>query len=352
MQDWQAFSLSTHSTIKEALKAIDAGAIRFAVVLDDAQRTLVGVLTDGDLRRGLLKGLDLNDSIASIINRHPITCRETDSLESVHTLAAAHQLQQIPIVDACGTLQSVEVITPLPLPNSPRHANTVVLMAGGLGQRLRPLTDTVPKPMLKVGNRPILETIILDFKRHGFHNIILSVNYLSDVIESYFGNGEAFGVSISYVYETERKGTAGSLSLMRDRLQGDFFVMNGDLLTKTHFEHFLHYHQQQGGLATMGVRRHTVEVPYGVLDLAGNRIAGIEEKPRLNFFVNAGMYLLNERALDYVPEGCYFDMPTLFNKLVAAGEASVSFPIHEYWLDIGRPDEFQQANEDYERFFS
>lgn len=229
--------------------------------------------------------------------------------------------------------------------------NKVVLMVGGLGTRLHPLTKDTPKPMLKVGDKPILHTIVERFASYGFVNIAMCVNYKAKTIQDYFGNGEKFGVQIEYVLEQERMGTAGALSLLTTRPGEAFFVMNGDLLTNVNFESLLDYHQTHQAAATMCVREYDFQVPYGVVNIDGNKVTSIVEKPVHKFFVSAGIYMLSPQVLDLIPNGEYYDMPTLFEKLIAQNQNTVSFPIHEYWLDIGRMNEYEQANREYNEVF-
>jgi dTDP-glucose pyrophosphorylase/predicted transcriptional regulator len=348
MKSYKDILLKSDSTIKEALLLIDSGAMRIALIVDDSEK-LIGTLTDGDIRRGLLNNLALSDSIESVIFRTPTICKITDSKEKILEVALAKKIYQIPIVDEDGLLVGIEEVETLLKSDS--KTNRVVLMVGGLGTRLRPLTDHTPKPMLKVGDKPILETIILNFKKYGFTNIILSVSYKAEVIESYFGNGSNFGVNIEYIHEEKRMGTAGALSLMRERLNEAFFVMNGDLLTNLNFENMMEYHLKNSSIATMGVREYDFQVPYGVVNVDGKNILGIEEKPTHHFFVSGGVYVLDNQILDLIPNNEYYDMPTLFENVIAQKMKSISFPIREYWLDIGRLEEFKKANDEYHEVF-
>lgn len=349
MKNYKHILLSPTSTIKEALKVIDSGAMKIALVIDENEK-LLGTLTDGDIRRGLLDNLSLDDCIESIIFTTPTVCNIEDTKEKILEIALSKKLHQIPVVDKDGKLVGIEEIDELLKPKY--KTNKVVLMVGGLGTRLRPLTDKTPKPMLKVGNKPILETIILNFKKHGFVNIVLCVNYKSEVIEEYFKDGSAFGVNIEYVRENKRMGTAGALSLIKEQLSEAFFVMNGDLLTNINFEHMMEYHLSNGAMATMGVREYDFQVPYGVVNTDGEKILSIVEKPVHQFIVSGGVYVLSHRVLKYIPENAFYDMPTLFEKLIQEGEKSISFPIHEYWIDIGRVEEFKKANDDFYEVFN
>ena len=349
MKNYKQILLKPTSTIKEALAIIDKGAIQIALIVDDDEK-LLGTLTDGDIRRGLLSGLALTDAIETIIFKTPTVCSIDDTKEKILDIATSKKLHQIPIVDRDGKLVGIKEIEELLKPTT--KTNKVVLMVGGLGTRLRPLTDNIPKPMLKVGNKPILETIINGFKKYGFVNIVLCVSYKSEIIEEYFKDGSDFGVNIEYIHENKRMGTAGALSLAKEKLKEPFFVMNGDLLTNINFENMMEYHLSNKSVATMGVREYDFQVPYGVVKTDGVNIVSIEEKPVHQFFVSGGVYLLSSHVLKYIPEDEYYDMPTLFEKVIKEKEKSISFPIHEYWLDIGRVDEYEKANREFGEVFS
>lgn len=344
MNSFEKTLLSPVATLRQAIEVIDKGAIKIALVAD-GNRKLLGTLTDGDVRRAILKGMGLDDLIEGVYYRTPTTCGINDSKERILQLAVAHTLYQIPIIDAEGIIIGIAEVDELLRPK--RHSNKVVLMAGGLGTRLSPLTDITPKPMLHVGNKPILETIIENFAKYGYTQIILSVNYKSHIIQDYFGNGDRFGVEIEYVHESKRMGTAGALSLISEKLVEPFFVMNADLLTNINFEHLHDYHVAHDAVATMAVREYDFQVPYGVVNVRDGRILSIEEKPVHKFFVSAGIYMLSPQILTQVPEDEFFDMPTLFQNLIAQGINTVSFPIREYWLDIGRMSDYEKANNEY-----
>lgn len=348
MNDFQKILLSPSATIRKALKIIDSGSMKIALVADDNQK-LLGTLSDGDLRRAILGGGSVDDLVETIYCRSPTICGINDSREKILQLAVAHKVYQIPVVDDDGRVVGVAEVDELLKPV--HRANKVVLMAGGLGTRLSPLTDNTPKPMLQVGSKPILETIVENFSKHGYTDIILSVNYKSHVIEDYFGDGADFGVDIEYVHETKRMGTAGALALLRDQLTEPFFVMNGDLLTNVNFEHMHDFHLSHNADATMAVREYDFQVPYGVVGVEGGRIVSIEEKPIHKFFVSAGIYMLSPQSLKHIPENEFFDMPTLFERLVAENYNAASFPIKEYWLDIGRMGDYEKANSEYSGFF-
>ena len=348
MRNYKNVLLSLDSTIKEAMQTINDGAMQIAIVVD-FENKLLGTLTDGDIRRGLLNDFNLSDSIEKIIFTTPTVCNINDTKEKILEIAVAKKLYQIPIIDDDGKLVGIEEVDELL--KLQEKSNRVVLMVGGLGTRLRPLTDNIPKPMLKVGNKPILETIIANFKKYGFVNIVLCVSYKSEVIIDYFKDGSKFGVNIEYIHEDKRMGTAGALSLIRDKLNESFFVMNGDLLTNINFERMMEYHLSNKSVATMGVREYDFQVPYGVVNVDGKDILSIEEKPVHKFFVSAGIYILDIQSLSFVPDDEFYDMPTLFEKVIDEKLKSVSFPIYEYWLDIGRMEEFEKANDEFYKVF-
>ncbi len=349
MKNINKIKLTPNATIKEALQIIDVGAVKFAVIVKD-NNFLLGTITDGDIRRAILDGKSLEDSIEDVYFRTPTTVTVKSTKEEIINICTSKKIYQIPVVDEHGHIIDIKILDELL--KAQVQNNKVVLMVGGLGTRLRPLTEHTPKPMLKVGNKPILETIILSFKKYGFTNIILSVNYKSEVIKEYFKDGSELGVTIEYIHEEKCMGTAGALSLMRDKLLEPFFIMNGDLLTNIDFENMMDYHLKNSAMATMGVREYDFQVPYGVVNVNGINIKNIEEKPVHNFFVNAGVYILSEETLPLIPNDEFYDMPTLFEKTIATKMKTISFPIREYWLDIGRIEEFKKANSEYHEVFN
>lgn len=349
MKNIDKLLLNKDASIKEAIQTIDNGTFKIALVVDNSMH-LLGTLTDGDIRRGILKGLTLESSISDIYNKSPIRGTRNSSRLELLQLAEVHKILRIPIVNDEGKLIALETIEELIY--TPKKTNKVVLMVGGLGTRLRPLTNTVPKPMLQVGDKPILETIVKKFVDSGFTNIVMCVNYKSEIIKNHFGTGEKFGATIEYVYEDKRMGTAGALTLLKEKPTEPFFVMNGDLLTNVNFESLLDYHSINNSMATMCVREYDLQVPFGVVNLEGNKIKSIVEKPVHRFFVSAGIYMLAPEVIDIIPENEFYDMPTLFEKLIKNKENAISFPLSEYWLDIGRIEEYEKANNEYHEVFN
>ncbi|MDB5810217.1 MAG: Nucleotidyl transferase [Betaproteobacteria bacterium] len=344
MSTWKSILVSRTSSIKDAVRIIDAGSLQLALVVDSTNQ-LLGTVSDGDVRRALLNGIPLDRSVESIMNRHPVTATLGDARESVMAAMKSKQVRRVPIVDPAGRVVGLENFDELVIPAS--RDNVVVLMAGGLGTRLMPLTEDCPKPMLKVGSRPILETILLNFIEFGFKRFYLSVNYKAEMITEYFSDGSAWGVDIRYLNETQALGTAGSLGLLPEKPSSTFVVMNADLLTRVNFSHLLEFHREHESAATMCVNEHVENVPYGVIKLDNYRIQSIEEKPSHRFFVNAGIYAFEPRVLEFVPRDTHLDMPALFQKLIAQRETPAAFPLHEYWTDIGRHEDLETAHGEF-----
>lgn len=349
MKDIKKVAISPTFSVKEAMKKIDEGAMKIALVTNEDLQ-LLGTISDGDIRRAILKGISLDDSITDIYNKNPTKAYIDTPKSELKRLAKQHNILRVPIVDDNGKLVCMELIEGLDITCA--KPNKVILMVGGLGTRLRPLTDNTPKPMLHVGGKPILETIVERFATYGFVNIVMCIGYKSHVIQDYFGDGSKFGVNIEYILENKRMGTAGALSLLKERPKEPFFVMNGDLLTNVNFDHLCDYHISNHAKGTMCVREYDFQVPFGVVNLKGHDIIAIEEKPVHNFFVSAGIYMLDPSCLDMIPEDVFYDMPTLFEKIIENNESAISFPLREYWLDIGRIEEYEKANNEYHGVFS
>ncbi len=349
MANWKNVVVSADTRLSEAIKRIDESALQVAVVLNDDGR-LVGMVTDGDVRRALLRGNGLEVPVASAMNARPTSMPEGTPRDELLSLMRRKGIRQLPLTDAQGRVCGL--VTVDELTGSGRRDNWVVLMAGGLGSRLRPLTDDCPKPMLQVGNKPLLQTILENFAEDGFHRFYISVNYMAEMITDYFGDGSRWGVEIVYLHETQRLGTAGALSLLPAVPEQPLLVMNGDLLTKVNFRQLLEFHADHHAQATMCVREYDLQVPYGVVTTDGHRIASIDEKPVHHFFVNAGIYVIEPSALARIPRQQFFDMPTLFTQLVEGGQETSVFPIREYWLDIGHMADYQRANGEYTAIFA
>ena len=257
------------------------------------------------------------------------------------------RIHQMPLVDEAGKV--VDVLTVDDIIGAKQKSNAVVIMAGGLGTRLYPLTQDTPKPMLNVGGKPILETIIQSFIDQGYVNFFVSLNYKAEIISDYFGDGSRLGASIKYLHETTRLGTAGGLSLLPSSIDCPVIVMNGDLLTRISVDSLLDFHERENAIATMVVREDNYQIPFGVVEVDGTQIVGVTEKPTQRHLVNAGIYVISAKGLENIPADTYYDMPTHFTKLASDGHRTAAFPLHEYWVDIGRLDELERAQREWPR---
>ncbi len=344
MTNLNANFIASSGTIEQAIATIEHSRAKIALVLD-ANRRLVGTITDGDVRRAFLNGAQLTDGVSKVMNSSPRVGRMGEDRAPLIDLMRRNVCRHVPIVDEAGHVVALETLQEML--EYGRRENWVVLMAGGLGKRLRPLTEIVPKPMLQVGEQPILEVIIERLRDQGFRNFFVSVNYLGEMIRNHFGDGSKWGVKIEYLTEDKPLGTAGSLSLLRERSDKPLIVMNGDILTKIDFCQLLQFHEEHRAQATTCVRDYFVDVPFGVIDNDGHRMRGMREKPRHRFLVNAGIYTLQPEVLEFIPRDEFFDMPMLIETLVERGQHACVFPVREYWIDVGRLEEYDRAKTEF-----
>ena len=333
--------ITTEASISDAIAQLNEAGTG-ALMLCDAEGKLRGLITDGDIRRAVIRRTPLSNSCESIATAMPVCASEPISPSDALHIMNEHDIHQLPLVDGEGRLVDFLLRKDI-LPQS-QHDLQAVIMAGGYGKRLLPLTEKVPKPMLPVGERPLLELIIHQLRKAGIHDVNLTTHYLPDSISGHFGNGEHFGVRLNYSREENPLGTAGGLRLM-ERPQGPFLVINGDILTGVPFQQMLQYHRSHHAMLTVGVRKYELQVPFGVVDCDDVRITKIEEKPCHSYFINAGTYLLEPAAWDLIPAGSRFDMTDLIRVLIEAGETVVGFPIMEYWIDVGRHEDYIKAQE-------
>ena len=348
-KNWKSTLVSPDMTIGDLITRLNDTALQICLVVDEKD-VLIGSVTDGDVRRAILARIDISAPVSEIMNTQPRSIGPDESRDKLLTWMAHEQIHQMPVVDDNGAVIDLITIDDLIAARTP-NPNWIVLMAGGLGTRLRPLTESAPKPLLPVGNKPILETILESFASQNFKNFFVSVNYKAEMIKSHFEDGSSWGVNIRYVEEKDRLGTAGSLSLLPERPKEPLIAMNGDLLTRVNFEQLLAFHDEHEAIATMCIREYDFQVPFGVVQVEGVDVKSIDEKPVHRFFVNAGIYVLDPEVLDHIDEGEALDMPDLFARLIDKGLPTAAFPIREYWMDIGQIDDFNRANSDYTREF-
>ncbi|WP_413287815.1 nucleotidyltransferase family protein [Bdellovibrio sp. HCB337] len=341
------FTKPSH-TLRSAMEAIDRNSMQICFVLDDDGK-LIGALTDGDIRRALLKGATLEQEVGTFMSRAPRFVPNGMSRADIVEKLKSWNVRQLPVVDEKGRVIGIE--TSDDLRGLLKRNNQVILMAGGFGKRLSPLTDTLPKPLLRIGGQPILETIIKRFRDVGFYRFVLIVNYRGEMIRDHFKDGKELGVEIEYLCEETPLGTCGGLSLLKEKPTEPVFVMNGDILTRADFGAILDQHCSTNATATMVVREYYTEVPYGVVKVQGDRILSIEEKPKEMSYVNAGVYVLSPEAVAMIPQKSFFDMPSLFNMLKDSGREICCYKLKDYWVDIGRMEDFHRAQADFEGHF-
>lgn len=343
MNNWRKCLISETHTIRQAIETLaNAGTDQQVCLVADDSGRLLGTVTDGDIRRGILAGLELAEPVGQIMNRAPKVA-ETGLGHADHIrMMATYHIHQLPLVDADRRIIGLKTLQTLVREETSRP-NWVVLMAGGKGSRLRPLTNDTPKPLLCLDDKPILELILGAFCLQGFRKFYISVNYMAEQIERHFGDGARWGATIRYLREDEALGTAGPLGMIPDVPSEPLLVMNGDLLTTVHFDSLLQHHSDHGATATMAVREYDVQIPFGVVQIEDERIRGIDEKPVQSVHVNAGLYVLDPSVLHRVPKGRTFDMTDLFDGLVADGEKAVAFSLRDQWIDIGRAEDLDRA---------
>ena len=337
---WRDTLITEESRLSDIIGNLNDTGLQVALVHDDG--VLKGTVTDGDIRRALLRGLDLSTHARDVMFRTPLTAKPDQPRDAILRLMAERRIHQIPIIDDGGRILGLHVWDDL-LPGRDTRPNTVVIMAGGFGKRLAPHTDTTPKPMLHVGGRPMLEHIVDALRDSGFTNIVVALHHLGHIIEDHFGSGERFGVHIRYLKEEEPLGTAGALSLLTGDMEGPLIVTNGDLLTDIRYGEMVDFHQTHNAAASMAVRLHEIQNPFGVVDTQGVDIVGFEEKPVHRTRISAGVYVLDPDALNFLEKGQYCDMPTLFERLRQAGRRTIAYAIYEPWIDIGRPEDLERA---------
>ncbi len=276
------------------------------------------------------------------MNKNPIWVGVDEPQQTVLSKMKERSIQQLPVLDRDGKVVKIE--TCHTVLDGDEVSNWAFIMAGGLGKRLYPLTKDCPKPLLRVGSKPLLETIIDNFIVHKFKKFYISVNYKAEMIMDYFGDGSKFGIEIRYIREMKPLGTAGALSLLPEMPKKPILMMNGDLVTNVNFQNLLQYHEDHKAVATMCVRPYEFQVPYGVVKVDKHRFLDIDEKPTQQFLVNAGMYVFDPKVLSLIPKNEYFDIPDLFNVIKGSNQEISTFPIREYWLDIGHIEDFEKAN--------
>ena len=346
MVDLAKFLVDPETNVREVIACIDRNHSGIALVVD-GERRLMGTITDGDIRRAILAGISLDLTAEALLARkvlgtghQPITSLVGTTDGELLRLMNKHSIRHIPLLDETGFVQDVALLTKLA--NEYDLPIKAIVMVGGYGSRMLPLTEKVPKPMLPLGDQPILQRIINQLRQSRIRRVVLATHYKADVISDHFGDGRDFGIEVSYINEDEPLGTAGALGLL-DASDEPLLVINGDIVTQLDFAAMLDYHREQQAEMTVAVRKFEYRVPYGMVETDGVRVTSISEKPLVQHFVNAGIYLMNPEVCRDIPQGRRFDMPELISKLIASGRHVVGFPIYEFLLDIGQYDDYVEA---------
>lgn len=349
MKQWNKILLSPTVTLRETMRALDQGSLRI-VVICDSDKKLLGTVTDGDVRRALLADANMDDHANQIMNVNPVFGTIHNSQEQLLALMKQHDLTALPILDDRKTVVGLETLHQAMLPE--RRDNPIFIMAGGFGTRLQPLTDHCPKPMLRVGDKPMLEHLINQFISHGFHDFYISTHYLPEVIRKHFGDGSQWDVNIQYVHEDSPLGTGGALGLLPRNLPDlPLIMMNGDVLTKLDYKKLLQHHEQCDFEATMCVREDEHRVPFGVIETEGQLITNMVEKPTYRYKINTGIYVLNPEVVLSVEPKQRIDMPTLLEQHRLKQRRVGTYTSYDYWLDIGQMRDYQKAQDDIHTYF-
>ena len=343
---WRDSIVKINTPIKIAIERLNKVGIKIALVLDENFR-LLGTISDGDFRRGMLSGITLEDTVEKIMNKNPRTVNEGTSRLEILKLMNDTKILQIPIVDRNNFVIGLHLWDDISV--QAKYSNIMVIMAGGKGSRLHPQTENRPKPMLLVAGIPILEHIIKRARSQGFNHFIIAINYLGQIIEDYFKDGHKFGVKIEYLHEDVPLGTAGALSLLSNKPERAFIVTNGDVITDINYSDLLEYHTVQNAAATVAVHTHEFQIPYGVVQINGLEVESYEEKPIVSSLINAGVYALDPDILDLITEPKFRDMPELLDISRDLKKKVIVYPLHESWIDIGRPIDLEIANKNNSR---
>ncbi len=339
---WKDAVISTSSTIKSAIEQLNQAGMKIALVLDPDQK-LIGTVSDGDFRRGMLNGLTLSDSVEKIMNSNPRTIDQKASRIQILDLMENTKIMQIPVVNEKNQVVGLHLWDEMSV--KAKYSNVMIIMAGGKGSRLHPQTEKIPKPMLLVSDKPILEHIIKRAQTQGFNHFIIAINYLGEIIENYFGDGTKFDAKIEYLREQSPLGTAGALSLLTSKPDNAFLVTNGDVITDINYSDFLEFHKIQNAAATIAVHTHEFQIPYGVLKISGLEVESYEEKPIISNLINAGVYALEPDVLDLIKEPKLRNMPEILDISKKLNKKVIVYPLHESWIDIGRPIDLEIANQ-------
>jgi dTDP-glucose pyrophosphorylase len=343
MDNWKKSILNINSSLEQAIKNLSKSGIQIILIVDK-KNNFLGTLTDGDLRKAILKKEDLKTSIKDYINYNPIICSKELSDPEFLDLMEKNEISHVPIIKNKKIIR-IKTLKELISKNKNFYNNTILIMAGGIGRRLRPLTYKIPKPMLKINNKPLLENLILNLSAQGFRNIIISVNYLANQIKKYFRDGSKFGVSISYIHEKKPLGTAGALSLLKNKLDKPIIVVNGDVVTNIRFDDLLKFHNYRKSLMTIVAKPKDTKHNYGVISLNGFEVKDFKEKPITRIYYNTGIYILHQKIISKLKKSKFYNMPDIIFlvKKLYSSKKIIAYPLHEEWVDIGNINDLKIA---------
>ncbi len=334
---------SESENIQEIIKKINTAGMEI-ILVTNKDGVLTGTVTDGDIRRGILAGVAMNQPVSTIMNRNPVTVPTGMPRREMLDIMRNHSIRQLPVVDAENRPLNLEVIESL-IDVPGKHE--AIVMAGGMGARLRPLTQTTPKPLLSVDGRPILDHILEGLRESGMHDVVISVNYLADHIKNHVKNGQSHNLNVSYLNEHNRLGTAGALSMLDPRPKRPFLVINGDLLTRINYSKLLQLREEHDYDLVMGIRVQETQIPYGVVQIKDGMVVSLQEKPVYKDFINAGIYVLKPECIDLIPKNNHFDMTNLIDAIIRKKGHIGAFPVIEYWRDIGTPADLSAASKEH-----
>ncbi len=339
-KDWRSVRVHPQASMLQTMAVISDGRLGIALVAD-ANDVLLGTVTDGDVRRAILRQVGLDAPVSAVMQSQFTAVRPENGIQETIRLMRSRSIKQVPVIDADGRALGIYLVDDLFEPVE--RPNWAVVMAGGQGRRLWPLTAYLPKPMLPVGNRPLLELILAQLQRHGFRRIFLSVNYQGEQIARYFGDGRSFGCNVEYLHEEKPLGTGGALSLLPEKPENPLLVTNGDLLTDVDLSDMMNRHQESGATLTLGTRELTYQLPYGVVRCDGEEVVGLEEKPCHRQLINAGIYVIDPCLLAAVPSGQEYPLPSLVEETRAQGRSVKAYRIREQWIDVGHLDDYERV---------
>lgn len=334
------YQIPSGATILDAMRKLTASGIDILLVIDGGERVL-GLITDGDLRRGIVGGEGLESPVTKVMSRKFLAARDDDNRAYALDMMIAQKIRHLPIIGNDGKLKGIHFLSHLV--GHKNRPNIAVIMAGGRGVRLRPITENCPKPMIRVAGRPILERLVLHLVSHGITHIYLAINYMGEMIEDYFGDGSKYGCNISYLREKEMLGSGGALSLLPEKPAQPFFVINGDLVTDIDVGAMLDFHERRNAVATIASKQVFSKISYGVIEKTDDVLVDIIEKPTMQHEINIGCYVLSPECLSYIPAGVQFPITDLFGHLQKEKKTVCVYETQEEWIDVGQPEDLKKA---------